>query len=105
MALGAASSQGSGGEDLIHVGPIRFRVNGSGNLRLSLYTLDNEKSITCPNPIVMQTTTRIEPTKLFNIITQRVKLKLSTTEINEYFKINRVVIFAKVVFTDYPRVS
>lgn len=103
MPLGAALSQGSGGEDLIHFGIFRFRVTGSGNLRLTLYSLDEEKSTTCPNPIVMSTTTRIEPTKLFNMITQRAKLKIQTTAIDEYFRINRIVVFAKPVFTDYPR--
>lgn len=103
MPLGAAISQGSGGENLVHIGAVRFRIAGVGNLNMTLYTLQEEKSVTNPNPLVMSTLTRIEPSKLFNMTSQRMKLRIQTTVINEFFRVNRIVVFAKPVFTDYPR--
>lgn len=103
MAGGTSRPQGKSGENIIHVGIVRFRVNGEGNLRLSLHSLQNTRSVTHPNPLVMATNTDVEPTKLFNFMNQRIALQITTTDIDEYFRINRIVIFDKPVFTDYPR--
>lgn len=103
MPLGAARPSSSVGENITHIGAVRLRVTGEGNLTLSLHSLDDIKSVTNPNPVVMSTTTYVEPSKLFNMMSQRMRLKFITTEENEYFRINRIIIFAKPVFTDYPR--
>jgi hypothetical protein len=103
MPIGAARPSNSLGENLIHVGAVRMRVVGSGDLILSLHSLDDIKSTTNPNPVVMTTSTNIEPSKLFNMIDQRIRLKLITTEEDEWFRINRIILYAKPVFTDRPR--
>jgi len=103
MPLGMAKTHGSSGENICHYGPVRMRVVGAGNLILSMHSLQNVKSATCPNAIVMTTTTDIEPHRLFNFMSQRASLRLGTTEIDEYFRINRIIIYAKEVFTAYPR--
>jgi len=53
-------------------------------------------------PLVMQATTRIEPTRLANFQSQRIRLVGSTNEINEVFTISRIIIFAKPVAMEYP---
>lgn len=89
--------------NITHVGVVRFRVVGEGNLRLSLHSLQDVKSAVNPNPLVMSETTDREPTKLFDFMSQRMSLKFQTTEKDEWFRIDRIVIFARPVFTDYPR--
>ena len=103
MPLGAASRPGSSGENIVHFGPVRMRVNGTGNLILSYHSLQGVKSAVCPNPIVMQEITDIEPHRNMHLVTQRASLKIQTTEIDEYFRINRIIIYAKEVFTAHPR--
>lgn len=91
------------GEELInHFGLIRLRLNGFGNLRMRLWSLDQVKN-TILVPIVMQTVTNVEPTKLCNFTQQRTQLEVRTTAIDETFKISKIVIFTKPVATSYPQ--
>lgn len=103
MPLGASRSQGSSGENICHIGPVRLRVNGIGNLFLSLSSLQDVKSAVCPNPITMAMVTDIEPHRGFNFMSQRAALKLYTTEMGDYFRINRIIIYSKEVFVAHPR--
>lgn len=101
MAFGAAGSGRSGGENISHFAAVRMRVTGSGQLQLTLSSLDNE--IVQPLvPITMQNTTSKEPTRLCNFTTQRCFIRLETTEKDEIFRINRIIVFAKEVATSYP---
>lgn len=84
-----------------HVVGVRLRVNGSGALQLALTDLDNVQSQNLV-PITMETSTRIEPTRLSNFQSQRTRLVGKVTEINEWFRIRRIIIFAKSVAIEYP---
>ena len=88
-------------QDIIHYGAVRLRVNGSGNLRFTFQSLDNQKSQVLV-PIVMQPLTDREPTRLANFTTQRAFLRVETTAINEIFKINRIIVFARPIYTSFP---
>lgn len=101
MPKGAALSELSSGESISHFAAIRVRVNGTGNLKMSVYSLDDIKSKTLV-PFVMTPLTRIIPTRLVNFMEQRAAFELMTTEIDEYFRINRIIIFSKETFTSYP---
>lgn len=101
MPKGAALSEVSSGENISHFAAIRVRANGTGNLQMTVYSLDDVRSKTLV-PFVMQTTTRIVPTRLVNFMEQRAAFELKTTEMDEVFRINRIVIFMKEVFTSYP---
>ena len=101
MPKGAVLSEGSSGENISHFAAIRIRLNGTGNLLMSVYSLDDVRSKTLV-PFTMATTTRIIPTRLVNFMEQRASFELKTTEIDERFRINRIVIFTKEVFTSYP---
>jgi len=101
MPKGAALSESSSGESISHFAAIRIRLNGEGNLKMSVYSLDDVRSKTLV-PFTMATTTRIIPTRLVNFSEQRASFELKTTEIDERFRINRIVIFMKEVFTSYP---
>ena len=89
-------------EELInHYGAVRMRVVGSGNLRMKLLSLDEVKSVTLV-PFIMEDPAWKEPTRLANFTQQRAQLEISTTNINDYFTISKIVIFVKPTATSYP---
>lgn len=92
------------GENIIHVAGTRIRLTGSGNLKMQLQSLDNVQLLDLV-PFVMQSTNSKEPFRLSNYVSQRCKIKVYTTEINEVFRINRIILFAKDLWKDYPSVS
>jgi hypothetical protein len=96
-----ARKPSSVGENEHHVVGVRMRVTGSGNLLMTLSDLDDIQSIPLVD-LAMNATTRIEPTRLANFQSQRIRLSLMTTEIDENFLIKRIIIFAKPVAVEYP---
>lgn len=96
-----AKKQTGAGENEHHIVGIRMRVTGAGSLQMALQDLDNIQTQIL-NPFVLSATTRIEPTRLANFQSQRIRLNLTTTEINETFKVQRIIIYAKPVAVEYP---
>jgi len=96
-----AESLGSNSEEILHFNGVRLRLTGTGNLDLQFLSLDNAYSQTLA-PIVMSTAPGREPTRLANFIGQRGSLRISTDQIDETFRINKIVIFAKPLWTQYP---
>lgn len=94
-------AKNSSGEVEHHIVGVRLRVTGTGLLKLSLSDLNKIQTQNL-NDLSMQATTRIEPTKLANFQSQRIRLELKTTEKDETFKINRIILFAKPVAVEYP---
>jgi hypothetical protein len=101
MPKGAALSEQSSGESISHFAAIRIRLVGTGNLKMKVYSLDNVREKTLV-PFTMQVTNRIIPTRLVNFMEQRAAFELKTTEMDEKFRINRIVLFMKEVYTSYP---
>lgn len=95
-----AKRSGSG-EYEHHVVGIRMRVLGIGNLRLELTDLNDIQTETLIS-LPMALTTRIEPLRLANFQSQRIRLVGRTTVIGEKFQIQRIIIFAKPVAQEYP---
>ena len=95
------AKKNSGGEYEHHVVSIRMRVTGSGNMDLALTDYDDIQTQTLV-PITMAATTRIEPLRLANFQSQRIRLVGSVSEIDEWFQIQRILIFAKPVAQEYP---
>lgn len=102
MPFGASRSEGSGGENINHFNSVRLRVNGEGNLLMSLKSLDDIREVTIA-PIAMQILTNIQPTRPTNMVEQRIIFRLGTTEINEWFRVNRIILFAAQFGTEYPQ--
>ncbi len=90
------------GEYEHHVVGVRLRVTGAGNMRLFLTDLDDIQTETLV-PIPMTATTRIEPFRLANSQSQRIRLVGKITAINESFRIQRILLFAKPVAMEYPQ--
>ena len=97
----------SHGESTNHFNAIRLRVLGIGNLKLNLLSLPNYSgdpvTTLTLTPVVMSTSTAIQPTVLSNFVGQRAQLELTTTELNEVFKINRIIIFVRPIASGYPQ--
>jgi hypothetical protein len=98
----AKSSGGSGnGEFEHHIVAVRLRLNGSGNFQIALTDYDDVQTQNLV-PIVMQDPTRFEPMRLSNFQSQRTRLVGKVTEINEWFEVGRIIIWAKPVAIEYP---
>lgn len=89
-------------ENILHFGGIRLRVNGSGNLDLKWIGLDDVKTETLV-PIVMAVSPGKQPLRLSNFKGQRARLKISINAIDEYFVVNRIVLYMKELYTGYPQ--
>lgn len=68
---------------------------------MTLLGLDDVKTKTIA-PITMSLTPGKEPTKLTNFNSQRARYRLETTAIDEYMKINRVIVWIKEIYTQFP---
>jgi len=101
MPKGAALSEKSSGENISHFAAIRIRITGIGSLKMKVLSLDDVKAKTLV-PLVMSRDSRIIPTRLVNFVEQRASFELKTSDIGERFRINRVVIFMKEIYTSYP---
>lgn len=89
-------------EAINHYHSVRLRITGSGNLRGTFYSLDDVNSQSLTN-LAMSSTNNILPTILLNFKEQRAAVEFKTTEINETFKISKIIIFVKPIWTSYPQ--
>jgi hypothetical protein len=89
-------------EAIIHINMIRVRAFGTGNLRPTLFSLDDVLSSVLV-PLPMASTTERHLTRKANFQTDRVSLQLQTTAIDEVMHINRIIMFASEVFAEYPQ--
>jgi hypothetical protein len=94
MPLGSAASDGSSGESISHFAAIRVRVVGQGTLELGVYSQSDVKFKKLVG-FVLEKRNRLLPTRIVNFKQQRASFELRTTGSNEYFKINRIVVFGR----------
>jgi hypothetical protein len=99
--MASTAREGMVAGNISHFNAVRLRVVGQGNLNMSLFSLDDEHSQVLA-PLSLSSTTSVIPTRLANFIEQMASLELETTEINDYFRISRVVIFSREIFSSYP---
>lgn len=85
-----------------HCASVQLRVNGSGTLDLRLLSLDGERTRVLPS-ITMAASTSKLPVAITNFTTPRMRLELTTTEIDETFVIGKIILFLKPIFTSYPQ--
>lgn len=90
-----------GAENVWHSAGVRMRLTGSGDLQMQLNSLDSVRTFAML-PLAMQATTDIEPTRGANFKSQRIQFEFRITEIDEYFVIQKIVIFIKPVATSLP---
>lgn len=88
-------------DNILHAVAVRTRVTGSGNLRISLHSLQDEVNSNL-KPIPMQTSTARLIDTLSNFRSQRIQIEMKTIDIDETFTIDKFYIFIKPVATSYP---
>ena len=84
-----------------HYHLIRMRARGEGNLRI-IYDAEDSLPQTEYEPIALTETTGRQRDRLTNFQTQYASLTLKTTEKDEWFRIDRIAIFAKAMWNEYP---
>lgn len=101
MPKGTARSAGSTGERISHFNAVRMRIVGTGFLKMTFFSLENETYQQLAD-LSLSESTRISPIRLANFIEQRAALQLETHSINDYFRINRIIIYSKDFASEYP---
>jgi len=89
-------------EYINHFGIVRVRVTGLGNFKMTLYSLDDVRSLDLQDTVLEVTTDR-QPTRLCNFKSMNARLKFSVTEIDEYFELDGMLIYVKPTETSYPQ--
>ena len=87
-------------DDILHYGAIKLRVNGSGSLDAKFLGLDD----TTNQSLIAITMSNIpgkEPLRLSNFNGQKVRLELSTNEIDEIMRVNKIIVYVKQLYTEY----
>ena len=97
----AGGELGGSQDNIVHFTSVRMRIVGTGSLDMVMFSQDDIYSSTLV-PFTMRASTNIRPTRLMNFQHQRAYLKGSTDVSGEFFKINKIVFYAKEVFVDYP---
>lgn len=88
-------------ESILHFGAVRYRVNGTGTLHSELISLDDVYTQQLAN-LEMEDAPGKEPRILANFKQQRARLKVSTTELGDFMKFNRIIYFVKELWKDFP---
>lgn len=88
--------------DILHVGIVRIRVVGEGDLITTLYGYDSVLSEELA-PLTLTPTDSREKTVLANFKSQKTMVKLETRLINENMKVNSIILFVKPIYTGYPQ--
>lgn len=88
-------------EDILHFGAVRYRLSGVGNLKHQVISLDDTITEEL-KPLPMQLNPGREPLRLSNSKAQRARIKVYTDQIGEKVIINRIIIFVKPIWTQYP---
>jgi len=101
MSKGAISSEGSSGENVQHFSHLRMRINGISTFRAAIRSIDylKDKELVA---IPVQTRNRIQSVRLVNFVEQRACLEFAHLTINEYVRINRIIVYAKEIYTSHP---
>lgn len=92
---------GSSSENIQHYGAVRLRINGIGNLIQTFFGLDNVLTQVLAS-LAMSNNPGVQPRVLSNFINQRARLELKTVAIDEVMRVNRILIFIKPIWTEYP---
>lgn len=96
-----SSSANATETNIIHINGIRMHSIGSGNLDLLLQTYNAAQEFQCL-PIVLDAIGGTERFRLANIKGQRIRLEVSVDEFDEWFELNDLILFTKVMASSLP---
>ena len=87
---------------LLHTVAVSYRAYGSGNLRTTLFSLQDVTSDVLA-PIPLAAATNKFPTVIANFSDQRTQIQFQVTSYDETFTIAKITAFAKPTATGYPQ--
>lgn len=85
-----------------HYSAVRIRGSGSGTLETTLYSEDDVKSEALADT-TLSTTPGNDYTRLANFQNEKCAINLSCVSFGDYFSVRRLDLFAKVLWSEYPR--
>jgi|SRR5215471_19071937 len=98
------SGRGSRGEMFSHWTGVRLRMVGDGELKMQMQGLDTA-DYSDLLPLNLSSTPGVEPFRGSNFVNQRMMFKGYTTDKDEVFEINRIVLFGANLWSEYPQVE
>lgn len=101
MSKGASASEGSGGDNVQHFSTVRIRATGQGELRILVRSLDDVRRKFLV-PLKLEAASRIIPNRIVNFVEQKACFEFSTTQLNEYVRVNRIIVYMKDIYTSTP---
>lgn len=93
------------GEYIVHYNAVRTLVLGAGTLHVTLYSLPDNEGNQREVPLTdinLDTIGRRTPTCLANFKEQAVQIKMHTNEIDDVFRITRIIVFKLPTDTSFP---
>ena len=88
----------------IHIGLVRLRVIGGGNLDMEAFGYNDIESKTFL-PIALASTRKNQRDRLTTFVSQGSKIKVSMNEIDEWFSINDMTVFIRPQWQSGPLVD
>jgi len=101
VAKGAISSEGSSGENIQHFSTLRIRMVGTGDLLAVVHSMDYVKQKELLALHIFDKT-RVQPNRIVNFVEQRASFEFAHVTMDEFVKINRIVIYMKEIYTSHP---
>jgi hypothetical protein len=87
----------------VHFTGFRTKAIGSGELDLTLYSIDDSDILT-PHHLTLESNCRYPLQRKFNFSANRASVKIGVNAVDEWFLVNSAVIYAKDEFMDRPEV-
>ena len=88
-------------DSISHFAALRMLVTGTGKLAMSIHSLYDIRSKVLV-PFNLTNVIRVIPTRLVNFSEQRVTFEFKTTNMDDRFRIMRIIIFAKETDKSHP---
>lgn len=80
----------------IHCGAVQYRlVSGSGILNTTVENQDGSQEVLLASINMNNVSGGVNPYRAANLISQKIKVRVETNNLNEVFEINEIVIWAK----------
>lgn len=90
-----------GESSIIHLGLIKLRAVGAGNVAITVSSFDNLNSLSLiPLPLTATTSRVLQ--RLGNYSAQGIKVKFAASAIDDTIRCQDITLFVKQLYTEYP---
>jgi hypothetical protein len=84
-----------------HFHGLRLRIKGAGYAQLQVFTLDEKRSVIPPS-ILLNSTEEGFRDRIFNLVTEKAKVKLSQVDIDSWMHVTEFTLLSKVIWEMHP---